>query len=243
MNKRELMKFIKGLGVTEMGIISVDRLTDLPTGKVLDVTVHHSVHDVMPSARTVIILAFKVWDPIFNVVAMGPIWNKDKIPLEQGGSEFYQLYGQIIDSKAWALSNYLLRNGFDSTVSRRIALKPTAVKAGLGCRGKSTLIINPVHGPFLRFSAVLTEAEFESDDPFSRDLCGDCTRCIDACPTKALQPYEIEIRRCLNYAAENPFSDLVDKDVRTLEKKIIQRPTLNSFRECTICQDACPICK
>jgi epoxyqueuosine reductase len=120
-------------------------------------------------------------------------------------------------------------------------LKPAAIIAGLGIQGKNTLILNPEHGPFVRFTCILTEAEFEVDTPFSEDMCGECTKCIDACPTKALQPYEIDIRRCLTYAAENPFSELIDNDVRELEKKLILKPTLNSFFECTICQDVCPI--
>lgn len=240
-SKRGIIEYAHNLGITKIGFTSVDRLSELPTGKILDVVEHRNVLEVLPRVKSVIILAYKIWDPIFNVVALGPSWKKKDIPLEQQGSEFYQLYTQVLDGKAWTLANHLIRNGYDSTVSRRIALKPAAVIVGLGSSGKNTLILNPKYGPFVRFTAILTEAEFESDTPFSKDLCGECTRCIDACPTKALQPYEIDIRRCLTYAAENPFLDTIDDDVRELEEKLIFKPTLNSFCECTICQDVCPI--
>jgi len=79
----------------------------------------------------------------------------------------------------------------------------------------------------LGVSAVLTSAALEPDEPYVGDLCGGCTRCIDACPTGALKPHELDIRRCLTYAAENPFSVEVEDDVRELEARLIRRPTLN----------------
>lgn len=239
--KQEIQDKAQRLGITKLGFTTVDRLSELPTGKILDIAEHKSVLDVFPKTKSVIMVMYKIWDPIFNIVAMGPIWRRKGTPLQEQGSEFYQLYSQVLDAKAWALTNHLNRMGYDSIVSRGIALKPAATIAGLGIKGKNTLILNPEHGPFVRFTSILTEAEFEPDAPFSGDLCGDCTRCIDACPTKALRPYEINIRRCLTYAAENQFSELVEDDVKELERKLIMKPTLNSFIECTICQDACPI--
>jgi epoxyqueuosine reductase len=241
--KNSIIKYARNLGITDLGFTSVDKLSSLPTGKILEIVEHKSVSEVFPKAKSVLIVAYKIWDPIFNIVAKGPIWRKKGKVLDEQGAEFYQLYTQVIDGKAWALANHLLRNGFDSTVSRKIALKPAAVGAGLGSPGKNTLILNPEHGPFVRFSAILTEAEFEPDTPYNEDLCGECTRCIDACPTKALKSYEIDISRCLTYAVENPFSEKVDDTIRELENKLISKPTLNSFLECTICQDVCPIQK
>ena len=211
--KQDVVSISKDLGVSLLGITSAERLEGLPTGNVLDVTVLRSIRELLPSARSVIIAAYRIWDPIFNVVASGPKWLREGVSLIDEGSEFYQLYSEVLDSKAWAIAHYLQKNGFEATVSRRIPLKPAAVKAGLGCRGKNTLILNPDHGPFVRFTSVLTSAELEPDEPFSTDLCGECTRCIDACPTKALRPYEIDIRRCLTYAAENQDSIEVEEDV------------------------------
>jgi epoxyqueuosine reductase len=235
----EVESFSKTLGISLIGITTAESLRDLPTGNVLDVTSLQSVLEVLPSTRSVIIAAFKTWDPIFNVVVSGPRWLKEGVTLERQGSEFYQLYSQVLDAKAWALAHYLQTNGFEAVVSRRISLKPAAVESSLGARGKNTLVINPEHGPFVRFTAILTSAELEPDEPSAMDICGDCVRCVEACPTKALQPYEIDIRGCLTYAAENQESTLVTEDVRELERKLIKRPTLNSFIECTICQDVC----
>jgi len=239
--KEEIENLAQSLGITKLGFTTVDRLSELPTGQILNTVNHKSVLEVFPKAKSVIIAMYKIWDPIFNIVAMGPIWQAKGTPLHDQGSEFYQLYSQVLDGKAWVLANHLNRRGYDSMVSRAIALKPAAAIAGLGVKGKNTLILNPEHGPFVRFTSILTEAEFEPDAPLSEDLCGDCIRCIEACPTKALRPYEINFGRCLTYAAENQFSELVKDDVREVEKKLILKPTLNSFCECAICQDVCPI--
>jgi epoxyqueuosine reductase len=237
--KQEVESFSKTVGISLIGITTAERLRDIPTGYVLDAANLLGVLEILPSARSVIIAAYKIWDPIFNVVASGPRWLKEDVPLDSQGSEFYQLYSQILDAKAWALAHYLQTSGFEAIVSRKISLKPAAVESGIGSRGKNTLVINPKHGPYVRFTAILTSADLEPDEPCTTDICGDCTRCVDACPTKALQPYEIDIRRCLNYVAENHESPLVAEDVRELERKHIKRPTLNGFIECTICQDVC----
>ena len=116
----------------------------------------------------------------------GPKWLKEGVSLGSQGSEFYQLYSQVLDAKAWALAHYLQTSGFDAIVSRRISLKPAAVESGLGFRGKNTLVINPEQGPYVRFTAILTSAELEPDEPSAMDICGDCMRCVEACPTGAL---------------------------------------------------------
>ena len=83
-------------------------------------------------------------------------------------------------------------------------------------QGKNTVVVTREFGSKIRLGAVLTSAELEPDSPFSGDLCGDCTRCIGACPTKALKPHNITIKRCMVYALESPESKDVDEDVREL---------------------------
>lgn len=157
--------------------------------------------------------------------------------------EFHQLYSEVVGRKAWQLAGWLKGLGFDAVPASGLPLKRAAPLAGLGMQGKNTILISEVYGPNLRLGAVLTSAKLEPDTPFIRDLCGDCTRCIKACPTKALKPYEVTIRRCMVYALENPESGDVDSDVRDMSNKLIIKPTERSFIECTKCLEACPIGK
>ncbi len=78
--------------------------------------------------------------------------------------------------------------------------KAWAVEAGLGWAGKNTLLVTPHHGSFVLLGEIVTTAVSDAyDAPFSRNLCGACTRCIDACPTDAiLAPRVMDTRRCIS---------------------------------------------
>ena len=241
LTSRDVKDQARKIGFHLVGITTVERLKDLPRGNVHGVKQLIGAADELPTAKSAIILAFHIWDPIFNVMVSEPGWRGYGMHPPDENFSMYQLYSEIVRGKAGQLVDYLREQGFQAKVARGIPLKPAAVIAGLGCRGKNTILVTPQYGSRVRLAAVLTSAELEPDEPFREDLCRSCERCIAACPTKALKPYDITISRCLTYAAENPESPDVASDVRDLERKLIMRPTPNSFIECTICIDACPI--
>ncbi|MGH2645933.1 MAG: tRNA epoxyqueuosine(34) reductase QueG, partial [Ginsengibacter sp.] len=62
--------------------------------------------------------------------------------------------------------------------------KSWAQKSGLGWIGKNGNLITKNDGSFFFIATLITDLELESDDPFIKDFCGTCTRCIDTCPTE-----------------------------------------------------------
>ena len=118
----------------------------------------------------------------------------------------FQLYG--FEKHVWprleSLINLISDSGFSAEPigqygyprKGEIGLKEEAVRAGLGKWGKSTLVLNPRYGPWLRFMAIRTDAQMETlADPAptkeENPVCSGCSICIDACPVKALEPYRM----------------------------------------------------
>lgn len=75
-----------------------------------------------------------------------------------------------------------------------------ARKAGLGWRGKHTLLINPQEGSLFFLGEIFTNLPLPPSAPFEQNHCGHCSRCISACPTDAIvAPYKVDARRCISY--------------------------------------------
>ena len=237
---QEVKEKAKEAGFALIGITKPDKLNDLPYGWVRKITYLRPPTELMPSVKSIILLGFKENNRAFNLAITSPDWKGYGMHPSEQQFEDYLFDYEILKNKAWTIVNFLTKKGYDAAYTFKIPFKTAAVKCGLGCQGKNTLIINPVFGPTIKLIAVLTNAELNADEPFTADLCKDCQRCIDACPTKALKPYTIDITRCLTYAAESPCTPDVPEDVRALEKKLITRPTPNSYIECTTCIEACP---
>jgi epoxyqueuosine reductase len=105
-----------------------------------------------------------------------------------------------------------------------------AARAGVGFYGKNTLLITRHHGSWVVLGTVVTSAEIERSAPLALD-CGSCTRCIDACPTGALdEPGVLDSTKCLSYWSQAPAQVPVE-----------YRGAMGSYvYGCDICQDVCP---
>ncbi|MFT7054915.1 MAG: epoxyqueuosine reductase [Roseivirga sp.] len=105
-----------------------------------------------------------------------------------------------------------------------------AEKGGLGWVGKNTLLINKEKGSFFFLAELILDLELEPDGPI-KDYCGTCTRCIDACPTDAITPYQLDANKCISYLT----IELKESIPTAFEGKME-----NWLFGCDICQDVCP---
>jgi epoxyqueuosine reductase len=95
-----------------------------------------------------------------------------------------------------AVGDYRYRVFTDSAPVMEVAL---AEKAGLGWRGKHTLLLNREGGSAFFLGEIYTDLPLPVDAP-QQEHCGSCTRCIEICPTQAIvAPYQLEARRCISY--------------------------------------------
>jgi len=113
-----------------------------------------------------------------------------------------------------------------------------AARALLGAIGKHTLLIRPGLGSYLLLGEIVTDAEIApSDAPpadgasADRDVCGACTRCIDACPTDAITPWSVDATKCIAY--------LTIEHQGTIPAEYFGK-TGDWWFGCDVCQEVCP---
>ena len=113
----------------------------------------------------------------------------------------------------------------------RIVDRAVAARSGLGWYGKNTLILVPGHGSWVFLGDLIVDVEIEPDEPL-RPKCGQCTMCIDRCPTGALQPgYIVETPRCISYLTIECRGP-IERELRPLMGRWVYG--------CDECQDVCP---
>jgi epoxyqueuosine reductase len=108
-----------------------------------------------------------------------------------------------------------------------------AQKSGLGWVGKNGNLINKDSGSFYFIATLITDLPLLYDDPFAKDFCGTCTRCIDACPTDAILPDRVvDGSRCISYITIELKDTLIPGEMRGKFD--------NWMFGCDTCQDVCP---
>ncbi len=108
--------------------------------------------------------------------------------------------------------------------------KALAVRAGIGWRGKNTLIIREENGAWSFLGVILTSLALPFDEPIE-NLCADCRKCLDACPSSALGDWGLNANKCISYLTIEKKGELTPEEKNLSKDKIFG---------CDICLRACP---
>lgn len=119
------------------------------------------------------------------------------------------------------------------TDSAPVLERAWARRAGLGWVGKNSNLISLAHGSFFFIGELVLDVELPYDEPKPvHDHCGTCTRCIDACPTKAIVANRmVDARKCISYQTIEVKGSLDESLKGQFENRVFG---------CDICQDVCP---
>ena len=110
--------------------------------------------------------------------------------------------------------------------------RAVAERAGIGWFGKNTNILTPTHGSWVFLAEVITDLDLRPDPPLKK-TCGECVRCIPACPTDAIiAPFVIDNRRCISFLTIE-LRGPVPRELRPLMGDWVFG--------CDICQEVCPV--
>jgi len=108
-----------------------------------------------------------------------------------------------------------------------------AQKSGAGWIGKNGNLISKTDGSFFFIATLIIDLPLVYDDPFAKDYCGSCTKCIDACPTEAILPDKtIAGNKCISYFTIELKDAIIPSEMKGKFD--------NWMFGCDTCQDVCP---
>jgi len=158
-----------------------------------------------------------LWPQVQSIIMLGHNYGPASDPLEklahkeQGAISCYALnedYHEVIKKKLRALAGWIAQS-YDCEVKLFVDTAPVmekalAAQAGLGWQGKHTCLVSHEFGSWLFLGSIFTTLPLQSSESPSlntaQDHCGNCTRCLDICPTQAFTAArQIDARRCISY--------------------------------------------
>lgn len=171
---------------------------------------------VLPGAKSIVMLGINYWSDRAGGNSKsrfpGPTWARYALH-----EDYHDTITPALAAAGRALEEIFGASGSDYRYyvdTGPVLEREWAARAGLGFVGKNAMLISRRHGNWLLLAAILTKLELTPDQPIRKRipgpsssgegavglLCGKCTRCLEACPTKAFpRPGVVDARRCVSY--------------------------------------------
>ncbi len=184
---------------------------------------------LVPWARSVLCVALQ-YGNASRSIPEGDLWRG--VARYATGDDYHELMG-----KRLAALSSRIEEGFPGSRTRwyvdtgPVLEREIAERAGLGAIGKNTNLLHPEAGSYFFLGEIFLSLDLTPDVPMA-DLCGSCTRCLEACPTGALvEPWVLDANRCISYWSIEHRGEL------PTERRAGQGEWVFG---CDICQEVCP---
>lgn len=197
------------------------------------------VRTMLTNARSVVCVADRYHDGRSDRVDAVAGRPRGRIARYARGKDYHDMIRDRLRKLARAIRE--LSPGCETRLTgdmHPILEREQAARALLGAIGKHTLLIHPARGSFFLLGEIVTDADIAASDEAPRaraipegDLCGSCTRCIDACPTEAITPWSVDARRCIAYLTIEHRGEIPAE---------FFGKTGDWWFGCDVCQEVCP---
>jgi len=190
---------------------------------------------VFPGARSALCVALQ-YHPLYieegerQPEPAGDLWRR--VARYARGKDYHDVMGERLR----ALEERV-RSAFPDCETRRyvdtgpVLERELAARAGMGAVGKNTMLLHPEGGSWFLLGELFLGLDLAPDQPLA-DLCGSCTRCLDACPTGALaEPYRLDSNLCISYWTIEHRGPLPPEARRMVGGWVFG---------CDVCQEVCP---
>ena len=230
----ELKKIAKEEGIDLIGVVNLDEVNKFRDrlSKFKDSPIAFFTGDISDKVDY-----SKAWDQTKSIISFGIGYKHDiLIPADMNSRGAIASFAHgddyhiFLKHKAKALMNQINESLFSCNYKIYVDTgvlsdRVMAYSAGLGFYGKNNFIINPEYGSFIFLGHILIDIELETNDRFIQNACADCHKCINACPTNAIQDdRQFDYNKCISY----------------LTQKGTDQNTYGYLYGCDICQAVCP---
>ncbi|TJY42411.1 tRNA epoxyqueuosine(34) reductase QueG [Cohnella pontilimi] len=243
--KEEMIAAAPELGIDKIGVASAEPFTELKERLVrhrelgyesgfeepdLDKRTEPAL--LMPNARSIISIAVAYPSKLKNAPVSEPGKRRGILSRSAWGVDYHDALRRRLDRlAAWLTERVPEVSLMPMVDTGELADRAVAERAGIGWSGSNCAIISPELGSWMYLGEMITDLPLPTDQPIA-DGCGDCTICIDACPTGALVgPGQLNAQRCISFVTQT--KGLVDEE---LMLKIGNR-----LYGCDTCQIVCPV--
>ena len=241
--KEEIIKLSKEIGISKIGFTTADDFAYLEKSLRLSVEEgrnsgfeHKNIEErikpklSLASAKTIISIAV-AYPHKLKQQPQKTAYKRGKFTPNSWGLDYHYVLQDKLDRLAKGIEELTADFEYKGMVDTG-ALVDTAVarRAGIGFIGKNGLVISKEFGCFMFLGELITNLDIEPDQPVDYD-CGDCNRCVTACPTSCLiGDGTMNAKRCLSFQTQ-------DKGVMDLE---FRKKIKTVIYGCDICQICCP---